>query len=125
METTPLFERLGGSPGIHALVEDIVARHMENPTIKARYRPLLETPDRLEEVKNHLRTFLEEGSGGTARYTGRDMRETHRGMNISAEEYMAAVDDILEALRKHRADEQTRKDVLAIAFSLKDEILHL
>ena len=123
MET--LYQRLGGSAGINALVADIVALHMENPVIQARFRPYLETPEKLEITKKHLCAFLEAGSGGTAKYTGRTMRDTHRGMNINEAEYMATIDDILAALRKHRIDEQTQKDVLAIAYSLKEEILHL
>lgn len=125
MKSTSLFERLGGSSGINALVEDIVALHMENPIIRARFRPYLETPDKLQVTKKHLCAFLEAGSGGTAQYSGRNMRDTHRGMNISEAEYMAATDDILEALRKHHIDEQTQKDVLAIAYSLKGDILHV
>ena len=53
------------------------------------------------------------------------MTEAHRGMNISAGEYMAGLDDIMSTLDKHGIDEQTRKDVLAIAYSLKDQIIHL
>jgi hemoglobin len=120
-----LFQRLGGTAGINELVEDIVALHMENPIIKARFRPVLETPERLAVIKGHLCAFLEMGSGGTAQYKGRDMRTTHKGMNISAAEYMAAVDDILAALKKRSIDEQTQKDVLAIAWSLKPDIMHL
>lgn len=120
-----LFERLGSSAGIAALVEDIVDLHMENPVIQARFRPYLETPARLDETKQHLRTFFEAGSGGSAQYTGRTMKDAHRGMNINEAEYFAAVDDILKGLRKHGIDEQTQKDVLAIAYSLKDEILHV
>ena len=123
MET--LYQRLGGSSGINALVTDIVALHMENPVIRARFRPYLETPEKLEITKKHLCAFLEAGSGGTAKYTGRTMQDTHRGMNINEAEYIATIDDILAALRKHRIDEQTQKDVLAIAYSLKGEILHL
>ena len=125
MKSASLFERLGGSSGISALVHDIVALHMENPVIRARFRPYLETPDKLEVTKKHLCAFLEAGSGGTAKYTGRNMKEAHRGMNISEAEYMAATDDILAVLRKHRIDEQTQKDVLAIAYSLKGDILHV
>lgn len=120
-----LFERLGGTRGINAIVNDIVALHMENPVIRARFRPYLETPDKLEITKKHLCAFLEAGSGGRAQYTGRNMVDTHRGMNINEAEYMAATDDILAALRKHGIDEQTQKDVLAIAYSLKGEILHV
>jgi hemoglobin len=34
------------------------------------------------------------------------------------------VDDIMTVLRRHSIDEQTQKDVLAIAYALKAEILH-
>jgi hemoglobin len=125
MQNQSLFIRLGGTSGIQTLVEDIVQKHMENPVIRARFLPILETPDKLVIVKKHLCTFLEAGSGGSAEYGGRGMREAHRGMNISEAEYMAAIDDILEVLRKHSVDGQTQSDVLAIAYSLKGDILHL
>ena len=125
MKSNSLFERLGGSAGINKLVEDIVGLHMENPVIRARFRPYLETPEKLAATKKHLCSFLEAGSGGTAQYTGRSMQDTHRGMNINEAEYMAATDDILSTLRKHGIDEQTQKDVLAIAYSLKGDILHV
>lgn len=125
MKSQSLFERLGGSSGISALVDDIVALHMENPVIRPRFRPYLETPDKLALTKKHLCAFLEAGSGGTAKYTGRSMQDAHRGMNINEAEYMAATDDILTALRKHAIDEQTQKDVLAIAYALKGDILRL
>lgn len=120
-----LFQRLGGSSGIDALVADIVALHMDNPVIQARFRPYLETPEKIEASKKHMCAFLEAGGGGPATYTGRTMRDTHRGMNISEAEYMAALDDILAAMRKRGIDDATQKDVLAIAYSLKGEILHV
>jgi hemoglobin len=125
MENRSLFERLGGSKGIGAMVDDIVAHHAENPTIRARFLPYLEQPERLAVIKKHTCQFLEMGSGGTAKYEGRSMRDAHTGMNVSEAEYMAAVDDILAVLRKHGIDEQSQKDVLAIAYSLKGEILHV
>ena len=125
MKDASLFERLGGSSGINALVQDIVALHMENPVIGARFRPYLETPDKLDATKKHLCAFLEAGSGGTAQYGGRSMKDAHRGMNINEAEYMAAIDDILAALRQRGIDDQTQKDVLAIAYSLKGEILRV
>jgi hemoglobin len=120
-----LFERLGGSTGIAALVSDIVAAHMDNPAVSARFRPYLDTPDKLAITKAHLCAFLEAGSGGPAAYSGRNMRDTHRGMNINEVEYVAVIDDILSVLQKHDIDQQTQKDVLAIAYSLKQDILHV
>lgn len=118
-----LYERLGAAAGIAVLVDDIVDAHMRNPVIKARFLPYLERPEHMSEVKKHLRDFLGAGSGGPERYTGRSMPESHRGMNISEAEYMAALDDILSVLDRHGIDEHTRKDVLAIAYGLKGEIL--
>lgn len=125
MTERSLFERLGGTAGISALVEDIVALHMENPVISARFRPYLDTPDQLAITKRHLCAFLESGVGGSAVYEGRTMRSAHRGMNISIEEYVAALDDILAAMKKNCLDEATQNEILAIAYSLKGDIVHV
>jgi hemoglobin len=122
---TNLYDGLGGAAGIAALVDDIVAAHMANPIIQARFLPYAEQPERLAAVKRHLRDFLGMGSGGPERYDGKGMAGAHRGMNISAEEYMAAMDDIMAVLATHGADDATRNQVLAIAYSLKGEILRV
>jgi hemoglobin len=106
-------------------VDDIVEAHMNNPVIKARFVPYREQAEQLAAVKKHLRDFLGAGSGGQESYTGRSMPDAHRGMNISDGEYMAAIDDIMKTLQKHNIDEQTQKDVLAISYSLKNEIVHM
>lgn len=118
-----LYERLGKKEGITSLVDDIVNAHMENPVIKVRFLPYKEDPENLKKIKGHLVDFFSEGSGGDVTYHGRDMESTHRGMNISEAEYMAATDDILNTLDRHGIDEQSKKDVLAIAYSLKEQIL--
>lgn len=120
-----LYERLGSTPGIRALVDDIVQAHMTNDVIKARFLPYADQPERLEELKGLLATFLEAGSGGPAAYTGRSMAEAHRGMNISASEYMAAIDDIMQVLTQHEIDDTAKKDVLFISYSLMREIVQL
>lgn len=123
MDKTSLFERLGGSAGIRTLVDDIVNRHVENPRILARFRPYLDQPERLAQIKEHTCEFLEAGSGGKASYTGKSMIDAHRGMNIDDGEYMAVTDDIIAALRGRNIDEQTQKDVLMIAYTLRGDIL--
>ena len=125
MESTSLFDRLGRSSGIERIVDEVASRHLVNPVIAARFRPYLDQPGKLQALKEHLARFLEMGSGGPQRYTGRDMKSTHTGMNISPAEYMAAMDDILGALAHVGIDEQTRKDVLGIAWSLKADIIQM
>lgn len=118
-----LYERLGGRERIAALVDEIVEEHMRNPRISARFLPYREEPERLARIKGHLVDFFVTGSGGPGEYAGRSMSEAHRGFNIDEAEYMAATDDILNVLDRNGIDEQSRKDVLAIAFALKGEIM--
>ncbi|MDN3688115.1 group I truncated hemoglobin [Cyclobacterium jeungdonense] len=121
--STSLFERLGAEKGIIKIVDDVVEAHMNNPVISARFTPYLEQPENLAKVKSHTVNFFITGSGGPQVYAGRTMETTHRGMNISAEEYMETMDDIFLVLDKHGKDAQTKKDVLEILWSLKGMII--
>ena len=114
-----LYDRLGGAAGISALVEDAIAAHLANPTVQTRFQNIKD----IEHAKRMAREFFGAGSGGPEPYTGRDMRTAHRGMNISEQEYVAVMDDIMGALDRHRIDEVTKKDVLAIMYSLKNDII--
>jgi hemoglobin len=125
MTAATLYDRLGALDGITAITEDVVAAHMRNPAIQARFTPYLETPERLETLKRHVRDFFAAGSGGGVDYAGRSMVEAHRGMNISEAEYMAAVDDIMATLDKHEIGADARREVLEIAYALKEEIMHV
>lgn len=122
-ETETLFERLGGTPGITAIVDDVIEAHMNNPAINARFKPYQDQPDRFAKIRQHTIDFFSAGSGGSVEYKGRDMTTTHLGMNISAAEYMHVVDDIMGVLEKHGIDEESRKDVLSILWSLKQVIM--
>lgn len=121
--TKTLFERLGGRDGISRIVDDTVENHMNNLAVNSRFLPFKESPKQLEVIKNHTIAFFETGSGGPSAYKGRDMETTHKGMNISPAEYMHVMDDIIRALDKNGIDENSKKDVLTILWSLKGTII--
>jgi len=116
-----LYERLGGSEGITRLVDDAVDAHLSNPIIKNRF----ENAKDIEHAKRMSVEFFSAGSGGPESYTGRDMLTTHKGMNISEQEYMEVVDDILGAMDKNKLGDEEKKDVLAVLYSLKGEIIRI
>lgn len=118
-----LFERLGGRDGISMIVDNTVENHMENQNVNARFLPLKDEPEKLAIIKKHTIDFFTVGSGGHGQYLGKDMVSAHKGMNISASEYMHVMDDIFGALDKNDIDEDTKKDVLAILWSLKGMIM--
>ncbi len=116
-----LYERLGGAKGITQLVDDAVDAHLGNPVVMTRFQ---NTAD-IEHAKRMSVEFFCAGSGGPESYTGRDMLTAHQGMNISEQEYIAVVDDILGAMDKNQLAEDVKKDVLSILYSLKNEIIRV
>ena len=118
MTETSLYQRLGGKSKIRAIAADIFDNHAANPLIKARYA----NSDR-ERVIRVVGEFICAGTGGPQAYTGRDMLTTHRGMDIDEEEFRAVVDDIIRALKKNDVGEEEEKEMLAIVYSLKGEIV--
>jgi hemoglobin len=53
------------------------------------------------------------------------MLATHRGMNISEQEFVAVVDDAMDALVKCGIDVPTRNEVLGILWSLKADVVRV
>lgn len=123
--TKLLYDRLGGTTGINQIVNEVVQAHMNNPAINARFLPLKEQPEHLASIKKHTVEFFSAGSGGPETYSGKDMVTTHTGMNISRGEFTHVIDDILGVLENNNIDEESKKDVLAILWSLKGMVVAL
>ena len=120
--TSPsLYERLGRREGIARITADLLKNHLANPTVKTRY----ENSEDLARVERRVIEFFCAGSGGPQTYSGQDMVTTHRGMNISEQEFIAVIDDVMAALEKNGIDLPTRNDVLAILWSLKPEVIRV
>lgn len=120
MSEESLYERLGGEDKIREIATDILDLHLDNDTVRVRYQD----SDR-EKVIQRVTEFICAGTGGPQEYTGKDMVTTHRGMNINEAEYIAVIDDIMEALDKNGIGDREKQEVLMICYSLKGEILHV
>ncbi len=115
-----LYERLGGTEGITQIANDVVDLHLQNPTIATRYE---NAKSDVPSMKNAAATFFIAGTGGPDVYQGKDMVSAHKGMNISAAEFMAVLDDSLAALEKNGVGQREQEEVLYILYSLRSQIL--
>ena len=119
--TTSLYERLGRREGITRITADLMKNHLANPLVKTRY----ENSEDLARVERRAVEFFCAGTGGPETYTGQDMLATHRGMNISEQEFMSVIDDAMDALQKNAIDEATRNEVLAVLWSMRKEVVRV
>jgi len=115
-----LYERLGGYDGISGITEDIWGNHVSNDAIKQRY-----ADSDAENVKRLVREMFCAGTGGPQSYTGKDMLTAHRGMNISPEEFVSVIDDVLDAMSKNGISQREKDEVLCILYSMKPDIVHV
>jgi len=119
--TTTLYERLGRREGITRITADLMKNHLANPLVKVRFM----ASEDLERVERRAVEFFCAGTGGPEIYTGQDMLATHKGMNINEQEFMAVIDDAMDALEKNAIDEPTRNEVLAVLWSMRRELLRV
>ena len=118
---TTLYERLGRRAGITRITRQLMKNHLANPLVKQRY----ERSEDLARVERRAIEFFCAGTGGPETYSGQNMLATHRGMNISEQEFIAVIDDAMDALQTCGIEASTRNEVLGILWSLKPEVIRV
>ena len=119
-----LYDRLGGIYSIATVVEDFIDRIMVDDRLNANPR-VDEAHHRVlpPGFKYLVTEMLAEAAGGPQRYTGRSMKESHREMLITPEEWRAFMDDLNRTLDKFDVPQQERSEVVAIVESTRDDIV--
>jgi hemoglobin len=113
-----LFERLGGTPAITAVVEEFVTRTTSDPRIKQRFFNTDAT-----QLKKLLVEFVASASGGGVTYTGRDMASAHAGMDLVDDEFNALVENLVAALDKFHVPAREKGELLGALGPLKPQIV--
>lgn len=87
------YQQFGERAGIEALVEDLLARILEDPRINAGFADvdLVNLNDRLvEQICVEL--------DGPCTYTGRSMAESHAALAVTEADFNALVEDLVDAM---------------------------
>ncbi len=102
-----LFDRLGGLPAITAVVDEFVARTTTDDRIKERFFNV----DAVN-LKKLLVEFVCMATGGPCKYSGRSMEDSHAGMDLVHEEFVALVEDLVGALDKFKVPAKEKGEIL-------------
>ena len=116
-----LYQRLGGYDAIAAITDDMIPRFVGDPQLKPFFRGLNAEHQRL--VRQHLVDFLCQATGGPCYYTGRDMKTAHTGLNITDEQWQAAMKEVAASLDNFKVPDREKSEVLAAVGGLKADIV--
>ena len=116
-----LYDRLGGRHPIAVVVDDFVANVVADNRINARFKAL--KPADVFRLKSYLADQICEATGGPCSYLGRDMKASHKGMNITETEWNATVEALVKALDKHKVPEKEKGELLGLLGPLKKDIV--
>jgi len=113
-----LYDRLGGTTAIAAVVGEFVGNVAADTRINARFA----TTD-IARLKGHLVDQICMATGGPCVYRGRDMKTTHAGMRITDAEFGALVEDLVAALDRFKVPAREKGELLGLLGPMKKDIV--
>lgn len=116
-----LYKRLGGYDAIAAVTDDFIGRLATDKQLARFFGGV--SADSQKKLRQHVVDQLCEATGGPCIYTGRTMKASHTGLGIAESDWQAAVKHLVATLDKFKVPEKEKGEMLAIATSLKADIV--
>src|ERR1700745_3991722 len=119
-----LYERPRGIYSIATVVDDFIARVMNDPRLNAN-PAVNEAHHKVPPAgfKYLVTEMVGWATGGPQKYTGRPMRESHEHVNITPKEWDAFMDDFQETLDKFGVPAAEQAELKAIVNSTYGDIV--
>ena len=121
MNRKTLYERLGGYDAIASMANDLLPRMQADAQLGRFYQHRGE--DGLRRSRQLLIDFLCSSAGGPLYYTGRGMKTTHKGMNISESDWSAFLGHLNATLEALQVAQAERDEVVVLIQSTKADIV--
>lgn len=121
MHSKSLYARLGGYDGVIVFVDDLLPR-LQGCSQLGRFWQN-RGADGIAREKQLLIDYLCANAGGPMYYTGRDMKTSHMGMQISEGDWEVFLGHAGATMQALQVPEQEQNDIAAFVLSLKDDIV--
>lgn len=123
-DTKTLYERLGGLKGITVVVDDFINRLVVNKQLNKN--PAINTGRKNSPapyLKFQVSQLICELSGGSCKYTGMAMKESHAHLNISEKEWDEMVKEFQKSLNKFKVPAAEQKELFDMVGKTKADIV--
>ena len=124
MPEQSLYERLGGVNAIAMVVDRFSDKIVENP--KLNVNPNLKewnAKGQLEGLKFMRTLWICQAAGGPFEYTGKDMQEAHKDLQITPDEFDEVGAEISRALDHFGVPEQEKHELLTAVVHTRERSL--
>jgi hemoglobin len=118
----PLYVRLGGEPAIARVVDDFVAEVVADPKIKERHKKHF-MDDNVAALKKKLIDQVGEATGGPQKYTGKNMKDAHKGLEITNADFDALVGCLERALDRNKVGKAEKDELLGMLGGLRKDVV--
>jgi hemoglobin len=116
-----LYKRLGGYDAIAAVTDEFLARAASDKQL-SRFLVGLSN-DSKRRLRQLIVDQLCEATGGPCFYTGRSTKVAHAGLGITESDWQLTVKHLAAILDKFKVPEKEKNDFLALASSLRGDIV--
>jgi hemoglobin len=113
-----LYDRLGGKPAIEKVVGEFLKNVVADKAINKRF-----AKTDAKKLDGLLVDQICEATGGPCKYKGKSMKDAHKGMKVTEEEFTALVGDLVKALDKFKVPEPEKKELLGALGGMKGDIV--
>jgi hemoglobin len=118
-----LYERLGGKEAIAKVIDTFVKNVAADTKINKRFAKT--KGDKLDKFKANMVDQICEATGGDCKYSGKSMKDAHKGMKIKEEEWNALLLDLKNALEENKVGDAEQNDLVALLAPMKDDIVEV
>ncbi len=117
-----LYTRLGGHTAIEKVVDDFVDAVLADAKIRPEHKKHFKEGD-IAALKRKLVDQVGEATGGPERYTGKNMKEAHRGLGITNADFDALVGDLVKALDKNKVPAKEQQELKALLAPMRADVV--
>jgi hemoglobin len=119
-QTKSLYDRLGSGDAINAITESWVARVGGDDRANGKF-----ARTDIERLKKEVADQLCEVTGGPCTYTGRSMRTTHDGMQVTAGEFEVVMQHLEAALDELNVPRTEHDELTGLLRPMREDIVEV
>jgi len=114
-----IYEKIGGDAAVDAAVDIFYKKVLSDDRISHFF----ESVDMAGQIQKQ-KSFLTMAFGGPNAYTGKDMREAHKHMNLTEEHFGAVAEALVGTLEELDVPKDIIGEIVNVALSVKDDVLN-